>query len=94
MYVCVCSFVMMMMMMMMTVKTSSTPSSHTHLPCLVIVLDLTQIPPAGLSDPLPRDQVPDHHGRGADLWGVSHMTAEGWISKSILRPRQSQHSSI
>lgn len=41
--------------------------THTHLPCLVIVLHLAQIPAAGLSDPLPRHQIPNHHGGGADF---------------------------
>lgn len=44
------------------------PLPHTHLPCLVIVFDLTQISTAGLSDPLPRHEVPHHDGRRADLW--------------------------
>lgn len=54
------------LVMMMMVKTFSAPS-HTHLPCLVIVFDLAQIPAAGLSDPLPGHQVPNHHRGGADL---------------------------
>lgn len=45
-----------------------SPLPHTHLPCLVIVFDLTQISAAGLGDPLPRHQVPHHDGRRADLW--------------------------
>lgn len=48
-------------------ENQQRPPSHTHLPCLVIVFDLTQISAAGLSDPLPRHQIPDHHRRRTDL---------------------------
>ncbi len=40
---------------------------HTHLSCLIIVFDLAQISAAGLSDPLPRDQVSHHHRGGSNL---------------------------
>lgn len=41
--------------------------SRAHLPGLVIVLYLPQVPAAGLRNPLPRHQVPHHHRGGADF---------------------------
>lgn len=73
-------------------ENQQTPS-HTHLPCLVIVFDLTQIPAAGLSDPLPRHQIPDHHRRRTDLWRRSRETRRelgmnGNVALRINRPIQ------
>lgn len=67
-------FVCVMFMMMAMMQKTSRPPSHTHLPCLVIVFDLTQIPAAGLGDPLSRHQIPDHHRRRTDLWRRSRET--------------------
>lgn len=41
---------------------------HTHLSCLIIVFNLAQISAAGLSDPLPWDQVSHHHRGGSNLY--------------------------
>lgn len=41
--------------------------SRAHLPGLVVVLYLPQVPAAGLRNPLPRHQVPHHHRGGADF---------------------------
>lgn len=41
--------------------------SRAHLPGLVVVLYLAQVPAAGLRNPLPRHQVPHHHRGRADF---------------------------
>lgn len=45
----------------------------SHLPGLVIVFYLTQVSPAGLRNPLPRDQVPHHHRGRANFWKETCM---------------------
>lgn len=44
------------------------PALGPHLPRLVAVLQVSQLPPRGLCDPLPGDQIPKDHGGRADLW--------------------------
>lgn len=84
-------FVCVMFMMMAMMQKTSRPPSHTHLPCLVIVFDLTQIPAAGLGDPLSRHQIPDHHRRRTDLWRRSRETGrELGMNKKLLHAESSR----